>query len=88
MNESRGYLELSFRSVSCFGTDGPLVATQLGGLIGMPADIALAVSLAIRIREIIFDVPGLVFWQHMEGRALLHRRRAAAESAGLRPDGK
>ncbi len=60
----------------------------LGGLIGMPADIALAVSLAIRIREIIFDVPGLVFWQHMEGRALLRRRRAAAESAGLRPDGK
>lgn len=59
----------------------------LGGLIGMPADIALAVSLAIRIREIIFDVPGLVFWQHMEGRALLQRRRAAADSLNSGADG-
>jgi putative membrane protein len=59
----------------------------LGGLIGMPADIALAVSLAIRLREIIFDVPGLVFWQHMEGRALLQRRRAAADSSNSRTDG-
>jgi putative membrane protein len=59
----------------------------LGGLIGMPADLALAVSLAIRIRELIFDVPGLVFWQHMEGRALLHRRRAAAESSDSQTDG-
>jgi putative membrane protein len=59
----------------------------LGGLIGMPADIALAVSLAIRIREIIFDVPGLVFWQHMEGRALLKRRRAAVDSANSQADG-
>jgi putative membrane protein len=58
----------------------------LGGLIGMPADIALAVSLAIRIREIIFDVPGLVFWQHMEGRALLQRRRAPTDSPNSRAD--
>ena len=48
----------------------------LGGLIGMPADMALAVSLAIRIRELIIDVPGLVFWQHAEGRALFRRRKA------------
>jgi hypothetical protein len=26
----------------------------------------LAVSLAIRIRELIIDVPGLVIWQHAE----------------------
>ncbi len=50
----------------------------LGGLIGMPPDTALAVSLAIRIREVLIDVPGLVLWQHTEGRALLRRKRAAA----------
>ena len=60
----------------------------LGGLIGMPPDIALAVSLAIRIREILFDVPGLVFWQHMEGRALLRRRRATAESSDMQTNDK
>ncbi|MEK9722197.1 MAG: lysylphosphatidylglycerol synthase domain-containing protein [Rhodospirillaceae bacterium] len=48
----------------------------LGGLIGMPADMALAVSLAIRIRELLIDVPGLVFWQHAEGRAFFRRRQA------------
>lgn len=48
----------------------------LGALIGMSADMALAVSLAIRIRELIIDVPGLVFWQHAEGRALFRRRPA------------
>jgi putative membrane protein len=54
----------------------------VGALVGMPPEVALAVSLAIRIREIVFDVPGLVFWQHMEGRALVRRRRAARESTG------
>tara|TARA_E500000331_G_scaffold329649_1_gene350473 strand:+ start:744 stop:1670 length:927 start_codon:yes stop_codon:yes gene_type:complete len=39
----------------------------LGGLIGMGPDLALAVSLAIRIRELLIDVPGLIMWQHVEG---------------------
>jgi len=47
----------------------------LGGLIGMPAGMALAVSLAIRIRELLIDVPGLVFWQHAEGRAWFRKSR-------------
>jgi hypothetical protein len=42
--------------------------------------MALAISLSIRIRELIIDVPGLVFWQHAEGRALF-RRRADADGA-------
>ena len=46
----------------------------LGSLIGIPAAMALAISLAIRIRELIIDVPGLVFWQHAEGRALFRAR--------------
>lgn len=47
----------------------------LGGLVGLTPGVALAVSLAIRIREVIVDVPGLVAWQVVEGRALLGRRR-------------
>lgn len=49
----------------------------LGALVGLPPDAALAISLAIRIREVLFDVPGLVLWQHAEGRALVARRRRA-----------
>ena len=49
----------------------------LGSLIGIPAPMALAISLAIRIRELIIDVPGLVLWQHAEGRALFRRRADA-----------
>jgi len=48
----------------------------LGGLIGLSPDVSLAVSLAIRIREVLIDVPGLIAWQAVEGRALLRRRRA------------
>ncbi len=47
----------------------------LGGLIGLAPDAALAISLAIRIRELLIDIPGLVLWQHLEGRALFQRGR-------------
>ena len=47
----------------------------LGGLIGISAEVSLAISLAFRIRELIIDVPGLVFWQHAEGRAIFRRRQ-------------
>jgi hypothetical protein len=33
MNESRDYLELSFRSIECFSNDGKLNAEELGKLI-------------------------------------------------------
>ena len=50
----------------------------LGYLIGLPADTALAVSLATRVRELTIDLPGLLVWQHIEGKELLkkHRRKA------------
>lgn len=48
----------------------------LGGLVGLAPDQALAVSLAVRIREFLVDVPGLLMWQHAEGRALFRRRSA------------
>ena len=53
----------------------------LGGLVGLSPEVALAISLAIRIRELIIDVPGLMLWQHVEGRAFFRRRAAAAEDA-------
>ena len=45
----------------------------IGALLGMPAPIALTLSLAIRVRELIVDVPGLLALQHMESRQLLRR---------------
>lgn len=55
----------------------------LGGLIGLSPEVSLAISLTIRIRELLIDVPGLVLWQHSEGRAFSRRRQSAArEDAG------
>ena len=45
----------------------------IGALLGMGPDIALAVSLAIRIRELLIDLPGLLFWQFVESKRLLRR---------------
>ena len=47
----------------------------LGAMIGLPADLMLAISLSIRIRELIIDVPGLVIWQHAEGRHFFKKHR-------------
>jgi len=49
----------------------------LGAMIGLPPDLMLAVSLSIRIRELIIDVPGLVIWQQAEGKHLLSKRKAS-----------
>ena len=46
----------------------------LGALVGLGPEPALAISLAIRIREVLIDVPGLIMWQHTEGRALIKIR--------------
>ena len=48
----------------------------LGELIGLTPDVSLAISLTIRIRELLIDVPGLALWQHNEGRFFLLRRRS------------
>jgi putative membrane protein len=45
----------------------------LGALIGLPADLMLALSLASRVREIAPAIPFLILWQHIEGRALWRR---------------
>jgi putative membrane protein len=54
--------------------EGSFVA--LGALIGMPPDVALATSLASRVREVVSSVPGLIAWQYVEGRGLWRRRAA------------
>jgi putative membrane protein len=44
-----------------------------GALFGLPANIALAISLAKRVRELALGLPGLVVWQCVEGRHLMRR---------------
>jgi putative membrane protein len=44
-----------------------------GALFGLPADMALAISLTKRVRELALGVPGLFAWQWAEGRHLLQR---------------
>lgn len=47
---------------------------MVGALLGMSPEMALAVSLAIRIRELIIDLPGLLFWHQLEAKQLMTRR--------------
>lgn len=49
----------------------------LGGLLGMSAELALAVSLATRIRELFIDLPGLLYWQLFESRLWIRKRNLA-----------
>jgi len=45
----------------------------IGAIIGLPADISLAVSLAVRIRDIVFDPAGLLTYQNIESKKLLEK---------------
>ncbi len=47
----------------------------VGGLIGVPADAALAISLIRRVRELILGLPALVAWQITEGNRFLRKTR-------------
>ena len=51
-----------------------------GALLGLPADLALAVSLTKRVRELALGLPGLAAWQWVEGRRLLARQEGKANS--------
>jgi putative membrane protein len=52
-----------------------------GALFGLPADLALAVALTKRVRELALGLPGLLAWQWVEGRHWLSRRARKASSA-------
>jgi putative membrane protein len=51
-----------------------------GALVGVPADLALAISLTKRVRELAIGLPGLAAWQWVEGRRFLARRTDQASS--------
>jgi putative membrane protein len=44
-----------------------------GALFGLPADIALVISLSKRVRELALGVPGLLVWHWIEGQDLRRR---------------
>ncbi|MCF7765020.1 MAG: flippase-like domain-containing protein [Verrucomicrobia bacterium] len=52
----------------------------IGAALGIPAPMALALSLVRRFRDIAMGVPGLLIWQWIEGRRLWNRRGATAET--------
>jgi len=54
----------------------------LGGLFGLPPEVALALSLLKRARGLLLGVPPLLLWQALEGRRLWRGRRLAP---GLAP---
>src|SRR5271166_1349742 len=49
-----------------------------GALLGLPADVALAISLSKRVRELALGLPGLLVWQWIEGRRLRRREDLAS----------
>jgi putative membrane protein len=52
-----------------------------GALFGLPPDIALAVSLSKRVRELALGLPGLVVWQAIEAGRLLRQGSAKTPSS-------
>ncbi|MEX2450679.1 MAG: lysylphosphatidylglycerol synthase domain-containing protein [Rhodospirillales bacterium] len=52
----------------------------IGALIGIPSDAMLAVSLMTRLGRLIESLPGLLAWQHTEGK---NYRRRQAEATSL-----
>ena len=66
------------------GALGTLEASYIlfGAMFGLPADTALAIALSKRVRELAFGVPGLLFWQYIEGRH--HLRRSEPNDRGSR----
>jgi putative membrane protein len=56
-----------------------------GGLLGLPAETALAISLSKRVRELALGLPGLFCWHWIEGHYLLRRNAANAREADSRP---
>jgi putative membrane protein len=45
----------------------------IGGLLGIPGHVALALSLVKRVRDLLISLPGLGAWQIFEGRSVFQR---------------
>ena len=50
----------------------------VGAVFGLPAEMALAISLSKRVRELALGVPGLLVWHWIESRYLLRRAGSVA----------
>jgi putative membrane protein len=48
---------------------------MLGGMFGLPPEMALALSLLKRGRDLVIGIPVLITWQALEGGALFRRRK-------------
>ena len=48
---------------------------MLGGLFGLPPEMALALSLLKRGRDLVIGIPALIAWQALEGGKLFRRRK-------------
>ena len=63
------------------------IGVQEGGFValcaafGIPAPVAIALSLAKRFPEIVLGLPGLLVWQGLESRQLVQRRAEARPAA-------
>lgn len=55
----------------------------LGAVIGIGPEVALALSLIKRVRELVIGAPALIAWQVAEGKHLFSRRPAAAAEKSL-----
>lgn len=53
---------------------------MVGALLGISPETALALSFAMRVRDLAIDLPGLMTWHYLEGRVLLKRSRAKRET--------
>jgi putative membrane protein len=51
---------------------------MIGALMGIEPELALAISLAIRLRELSIDLPGLFYWQQFESRRILQRKSSVS----------
>jgi putative membrane protein len=52
----------------------------LGAVVGLSVELSLALSLVKRARELGIGIPGLIYWQTVEGRHLARRARRGAEA--------
>ena len=51
-------------------------------IFGVPADVALAMSLIKRVPDLVFGVPALLGWQALEARTVFAGRRVASVPKG------
>ncbi len=51
----------------------------IGGILGIPSDIALVLSIAIRIHDILFDPTGLIVLHHLEHKHLQRKQQVSSD---------